>query len=282
MPADINDQLPAAGSTNPETIVIASGAASSSSRPFFFVPLTLKTIHSQQVLTRAYIPAAEGMFSLSVILPAINSKGKNIADNDEVQEAIYKRIDEFAAELNGEHARLAKMAEANGIPLDGISYTAVRSYSIQVTSPRANGLVRLVADFDRLMELLDILWLTGTIKEQRYNNATNDWKRRALRVAIHVRNVAIRAMAAANRARQARAEQAGKGAGDSAQTGDGGRDDLPADDGPLDLDKDEVADGQEDAPASAASTRRRNSTKPLQKTETTKDVEDVAAQAASA
>jgi hypothetical protein len=277
MPADTNAQHAAAGSAIPETIVIASGTVGSSSRPFFFVPLTLKTIHSQQVLTRAYIPAAEGMFSLSVILPAINSRGDKATDTDEVQDAIYKRIDEFAAELNNEHARLAKMAEANGVPLDGINYSAIRNYSIQVTSPRANGLVRLVADFDKLMELLDILWLTGTIKEQHYSSATYDWKRRALRVAIHVRNVANRAMAAANRARQARAAQAGKGAGNPSPAGDAENSDIQDADELIDIGDNEIAMNSGEATAAVASEKQSGGAKPSKKPKAAKGADAVAA-----
>lgn len=180
-----------------EAIVIASDNAQISSRPYFSVEITLNSVHSQKILTRGYLMAAEGMFSLSVILPAITDR----QNAEEAQAAIYTRLTQLDEDIKGEHARLTRLAESNGVPLNGLKYTDARRYSIQVSTPRASSLIRTICELDKLIELLDTLWLMAIISEPDYNDAIYTWKRRFLRVMGAIRNAASRAMSAANRAK---------------------------------------------------------------------------------
>lgn len=190
-----------------EPIVIASTNAQIASRPYFSVEITLNSLHAQQVLTRTYLPAADSIFSLSVILPAITDR-----DNaEQAQKAIYTRLDSMNEEVKNEQIRLQALAESNGIPLNGLKYTGARKYSIQVSSPRASALVRTISEMDKLIEMLDGLWLMGIISQPDYNDEIYKWKRKFIQATTGIRRAATRAMVAANMARNKANVESGEG-----------------------------------------------------------------------
>lgn len=190
--------------TADDPIIIHSEYAAGSSRPYFMVDLALNSIHTHHILERGYEGAADGVFQLEVILPALTS----VEEAAKVQDTISTKIAAVWEELKAEHARFAKIAESAGISSDGFGYTATRHYKVEVTSPEANTLIRMLADFDKMIGLVDCLWLTGTLSRKQYATATHDWKRRWLRLTQEIRDVGGRAVAAVNRSRTQREKPA--------------------------------------------------------------------------
>lgn len=189
-----------------EPIVIASTNAQVTSRPFFSLEITLNSLPAQQILTRTFMPAADGIFSLSVILPAITER----QTAEQAQQAIFKGLDNLHEDIKSEQVRLQTLAESNGIPLNGVKYTDARKYSVQVSSPRASGLIRTISEMDKLIEMLDALWLMGVIPQHVYNDEIYKWKRKVVQATTGIRRAATRALIAANMARNkanAEAEQ---------------------------------------------------------------------------
>ena len=98
-----------------------------------------------------------------------------------------------------ESERLGQLADSNGIDFSGIAYSNPKSFEAKITSPRAVRYVALIREFDLLVSRFDVLWLSGSIPDGSYSRNLYEGKRKLLRLAGEMRNLAGRAIAAAKR-----------------------------------------------------------------------------------
>ena len=75
-------------------------------------------------------------------------------------------IGELAAELRAEHARLAQLRESNGISATP-RYTNPKRITVHISSPQLAQYTALIEELDRLMTVMDALWLTGVNANQK-------------------------------------------------------------------------------------------------------------------
>ena len=67
------------------------------------------------------------------------------------------------------------------------------------TSPRSIRYLAIIREFDAMMAHLDALWLSCVISDSQYARGVYEWKRRILRLAGQIRQLATRAVLAARR-----------------------------------------------------------------------------------
>ncbi|HCN69236.1 MAG TPA: hypothetical protein DIT03_13455, partial [Candidatus Accumulibacter sp.] len=57
----------------------------------------------------------------------------------------------------------------------------------------------IIGEFDGMLALMDALWLSSVVTDSQYARGVYEWKRRILRLAGQIRQIASRAVLAARR-----------------------------------------------------------------------------------
>ena len=156
--------------------------------------MVLNSLHAQQVFDRGYEMCANALFSLSVVLRFIGSEEQA----QEVDALVDTQIDQTLEEIRKESLRLKEVAEGNGIETT-IGYTSAKAVDVQITSPRSIKFLAIIREFDSMMANMDALWLSCVITDTQYARGVYEWKRRILRLAGQIRQIATRAVLAARR-----------------------------------------------------------------------------------
>ena len=164
------------------------------SRPFLTQAALLNSLHAQQVFDRGYQTCANALFSLSVVLRFIGTE----AQAEEVDEMVDSVIDQSLEDIRKESLRLKELADSNGIETT-IGYTSAKTVDVQITSPRAIRYLAIIREFDGMIAHLDALWLSCVVTDSQYARGVYEWKRRILRLAGQIRQMATRAVLAARR-----------------------------------------------------------------------------------
>ena len=164
------------------------------SRPFLTQKALLNSLHAQQIFDRGYEMCANALFSLSVVLRFIGTEEQA----QEVDAMVDALINQALEGIQKESARLKEIAESNGIETT-IGYTSAKTVDVQITSPRSIKFLAIIREFDGMMANMDALWLSCVITDTQYARGVYEWKRRILRLAGQVRQIATRAVLAARR-----------------------------------------------------------------------------------
>ena len=85
---------------------------------------------------------------------------------DQVEEIVGSLIGELATELRAAHARLGQLREANGISATP-RYTNPKRITVHISSPQLAQYTALIEELDRLMTVMDALWLTGVLTNKQ-------------------------------------------------------------------------------------------------------------------
>jgi hypothetical protein len=186
------------------------------SRPFLTQKALLNSLHAQQIFERGYEMCANALFSLSVVLRFIGTEEQA----QEVDAMVDALINQALEGIQKESARLKEIAESNGIETT-IGYTGAKTVDVQITSPRSIKFLAIIREFDGMMANMDALWLSCVITDTQYARGVYEWKRRILRLAGQVRQIATRAVLAARRKETSEAVvEAGEAQAGEAQAGD--------------------------------------------------------------
>jgi hypothetical protein len=164
------------------------------SRPFLTQKALLNSLHAQQIFERGYEMCANALFSLSVVLRFIGTEEQA----QEVDAMVDALINQALEGIQKESARLKEIAESNGIETT-IGYTSAKTVDVQITSPRSIKFLAIIREFDGMMANMDALWLSCVITDTQYARGVYEWKRRILRLAGQIRQIATRAVLAARR-----------------------------------------------------------------------------------
>ena len=164
------------------------------SRPFLTQKALLNSLHAQQIFQRGYEMCANALFSLSVVLRFIGTEEQA----QEVDAMVDTLINQALEGIQKESLRLKEIAESNGIETT-IGYTSAKTVDVQITSPRSIKYLAIIREFDGMMVNMDALWLSCVITDTQYARGVYEWKRRILRLAGQIRQIATRAVLAARR-----------------------------------------------------------------------------------
>lgn len=149
-------------------------ARQSFSRPVFDQTITIQSNHAQRLLDRGFLLVVRALYGIDVVLRILGDD----AEMDQVEGIVGSLIGALAAELRAEHARLAQLREANGISATP-RYTNPRKITVHISSPQLAQYTALIEELDRLMTVMDALWLTGVLTNKQRADGAYQWRIRS-------------------------------------------------------------------------------------------------------
>jgi len=169
-------------------------ARSTFSRPVFDQTVTIHSNHAQRLLDRGFLLVVRALYGIDVVLRILGDD----EEMDQVEEIVGKLIGELAAELRAEHARLAQLREANGIGATP-RYTNPKRITVHISSPQLAQYTALIEELDRLMTVMDALWLTGVLTNKQRADGAYQWRTRVLRTGREIIDIERRARKSAEK-----------------------------------------------------------------------------------
>jgi len=204
------------------------------SRPVFDQTITIHSNHAQRLLDRGFLLVVRALYGIDVVLRILGDD----EEMDQVEEIVGKLIGDLATELRAEHARLAQLREANGISAMP-RYTNPKRITVHISSPQLAQYTALIEELDRLMTVMDALWLTGVLTNKQRADGAYQWRTRVLRTGREIIEIERRARASA--------EKQGKG-----QDLEGVEESEVAREVPEEGEEDDAVDGKGEADADIA------------------------------
>lgn len=166
------------------------------SRPLFKKTLLVNSLYVQQVMDRSYDRTAKALFSLDVILRIIGDE----SEVDEVEGIIQSQMDRVAVDIAKFSAQMEALLSQEGYEKEDIpSYSAPVKYELEITSPQVGRFIKLAEELDRLLGLVDFLWLTGIISGKQRSDGSNEWRRRLTNLAGRIIGMEKRARISAHK-----------------------------------------------------------------------------------
>jgi hypothetical protein len=164
------------------------------SRPVFDQTIRIQSNHAQRLLDRSFLLVVRALYGIDVVLRIIGDD----EEMDQVEEIVGKLITELAEELKAEHARLAQLRETNGISATP-RYTNPKQITVHISSPQLAQYTALIEELDRLMTVMDTLWLTGVLTNKQRADGAYQWRTRVLRTGREIIEIERRARASAEK-----------------------------------------------------------------------------------
>jgi len=162
------------------------------SRPVFDQTITIRSHHAQRLLDRGFLLVVRALYGIDVVLRIIGDD----AEMDQVEAIVGQRIKELADELRAEHGRLAQLRDTHGITATP-RYTNPRQMTVHISSPQLAQYTALIEELDRLMIVMDTLWLTGVLTNKQRAQGAYAWRLRVLRAGRAIIDLERRARASA-------------------------------------------------------------------------------------
>lgn len=172
------------------------------SQPYFEQVLLLSTKQAHRVMERSFKALSGSLFRCEVILRIIGQEEKI----DELETYIKTTLEAAEKDIADELERAEAVCEQNGVNTPA-TYTMVRNFTIQIKSPLIARYARVVVQLDRLIQMLDMLWLNDLITSKERTNTTFAWQQRIVKAAWAIVRVE----------RKARAEAHAKGHGETVE-----------------------------------------------------------------
>lgn len=164
------------------------------SRPVFDQTIRIQSNHAQRLLDRGFLLVVRALYGIDVVLRIIGDD----EEMDQVEEIVGKLIAELAEELRAEHGRLAQLRENNGISATP-RYTNPKQITVHISSPQLAQYTALIEELDRLMTVMDTLWLTGVLTNKQRADGAYQWRTRVLRTGREIIEIERRARASAEK-----------------------------------------------------------------------------------
>jgi len=162
------------------------------SRPVFDQTIRIQSNHAQRLLDRGFLLVVRALYGIDVVLRIIGDD----EEMDQVEEIVGSLIAELAEELRAEHRRLAQLRDANGISATP-RYTNPKQITVHISSPQLAQYTALVEELDRLMTVMDTLWLTLVLTNKQRADGAYQWRTRVLRTGREIIEIERRARASA-------------------------------------------------------------------------------------
>ena len=164
------------------------------SRPVFDYAVTLQSEYAQRPLRSNFYVMVSALYAIDVIMRITGDE----AVLDQVEAIVERILDTLAAELRAETARLDALMETHGTRLT-VRYESPLSMTVHVSSPQLAKYTRLIEDFDRLMIVMDTLWLGGVLSNKQRAVGAHAWRVKLMDVGREIVQLANRARASVRR-----------------------------------------------------------------------------------
>jgi len=151
------------------------------SRPIFKQTIKINSLQAQRVMNRNFKRISRSLYSISVILRIVGKQ----QEIDNVEHVINDYIMSVSNSLDAEMAQLKKLMNDNGIDsLPG--YTNPSEYTIEINSPFIAQFIRLVCKLDKLMGIIDTLWLNTILNSKQHSDATFEWQQKVIKMSNRI------------------------------------------------------------------------------------------------
>ncbi|ATG92515.1 hypothetical protein [Methylomonas koyamae] len=151
------------------------------SRPSFTQSLVLNSEYSKRVHQRYFKSVVSALYMIDTILYIIGEKDHI----DQVQEAVSGLIDACTQDLLREIERLEKLRDDNGVS-GTPKYSNPGRYDIEIVSPQVSQFVSLMLKMDDAMKLVDTLWLSNIIPNDKRADTERQWQLRIQKLARRI------------------------------------------------------------------------------------------------
>ena len=159
------------------------------SRPTLSQTVTLNTPCAQRVFNRVYAEVSRNLYSLGVVTHVLSADESFAEDLNKV---VKERFDELKEKLDDEIKRLDTVRDAAGVTAVP-AYTEPQSIENDVSTPMTFHFIRLLQTLDKIVILLDSLWLTEEIDVKQKLRMEYMWQKRMLKFSNQLRELNNRA-----------------------------------------------------------------------------------------
>lgn len=166
------------------------------SHPIIQQQASLGSYQAQRVYDRTFKETSRSLYQISLVLKSIASEEQAAAAEKVVDDDMQK----MEKSLNDEIKRLHALAEENGITSEP-SFTNPLEVTLEISSQKTARYAGMIYKLDTVMGLLSLLWLTGVRTDHQYQAETYLWQRNMMKMANRIRQTAVRAIIAANKAK---------------------------------------------------------------------------------
>lgn len=189
--------------TRPDRLLVLmfSMLRDEASKPYVSDEVTLHTDQSQKVFVRVFAKLSDALYRSDAILPQVAVK-----EATTLHRGMDKTFDELYQKLSKEEQRVDILCQSEGV--DGVAkYTAARTRTAIIYSPRARRFLMLLEIYDRMMGKLDYLHLSGILSTSEWLVVTYDWRRQLFAYANALIEASNEAMRTARQKLQKDAEE---------------------------------------------------------------------------
>lgn len=159
------------------------------SRPSLSQTVTLNTPCAQRVYNRVYAEVSRNLYSLGVVTHVLSEDDSTA---EELNGIVKERFDALKEKLDDEIKRLETVRDDAGVTAIP-SYTEPQSVEHDVTTPMTFHFIRLLQTLDKIVTLLDSLWLTEEIDVKQKLRMEYMWQKRLLKFSNQLRELNNRA-----------------------------------------------------------------------------------------
>nr|WP_298057443.1 hypothetical protein [uncultured Halomonas sp.] len=179
---------------NNTAVIKMTAARSRYSRPVINRRFPLYSFQAQNVAEKLLDRVAYSLFSSEVILQILAEREQV----DELESIIADDVANSHDNLDREFARLRElMKDADIQEQDTPSYTRPVQVEVEISSPLVARYIALIQKLDRLMGMIDCLWMNGVLDNKQRMNATYQWQRHVNKLSGRIINIENRARKAA-------------------------------------------------------------------------------------
>ncbi|WP_157197737.1 MULTISPECIES: hypothetical protein [Methylomonas] len=151
------------------------------SRPSLTQQIKLNSEYTKRVYQRYFKSVVSALYMIDTILYIIGEK----AHIELVQAAVSKLIESCSEDLANEIQRLERLREDNGIDIFP-KYSNPGHYDIDIVSPQVSQFVALMMQMDNVIQLIDSLWLSNLLPNEKRADAEYQWQRRIQKLARRI------------------------------------------------------------------------------------------------
>lgn len=174
-------------------VAASSDRSNNYSRPVFKQSLKVNSLQAQRVKERSFERVTNSLFSIDVILRVIGEQ----EEIDQVETVILEHMSKVSEDLDRATEQMVKLMEDNGI--DAMpGYTNPKEYTIEINSPQVAQFAHLIRKLDKLMSLVDTLWLNTILTSKQRTDATYQWQQRLIKLAGRIIGIEKRARISAH------------------------------------------------------------------------------------
>lgn len=188
-------------------------SVTSYSRPRFKQKLVVHSLQAQRVIERSLSRVSYSLFSLDVILQIIGERD----EVDQVEQVIHADIDKAGEDLDARIDQLEALMKQHNIQ-DIPSYSHPYEQVIEISSPQIRLFADLISKLDKLMALVDTLWLHGVLKSKQRTHVAQEWQQHLNKLAAKIIGVEKRARVSAHT--KGKQEEVDQAAPESSDHGD--------------------------------------------------------------